>query len=290
MIRFFFVLALLPLSLSAKRVEKIQAQVGSEAITSIDLKNFKSFLEKNINPPSYLQSLYPRKAMLKSSDLMLEALIVRKMILQKIPSSLKEEALKKPSGIGMLAGKEKIPRGRKMRKSELNFLKENQIIKHFLNLSLMSKISISDQDIESAYLKKYKKPLFQEFEYEFLSVFFKEEKKKSVINALKKNQNLALLASQLHLESKKSKIKSSQIKAEIKKELDKLSVSQISPIFLIGSTYYLLQLQWKSPLISQEKREQKEKIEKDLYDKAFNRELKEWIKEQKEKTFIKKQL
>ena len=291
---------LFPTSLSARLVEKIQAQVGSQIITSIDIKKFKRLWQENLVPRSPLDSLYPKKSMLKNPDMILKAMIARKMISQQIPSEfpavkekdfkLQFEALQKPSSKKVFL--RKIQRAGWTLQSYQDFVRESLRIQQFLSLSLMPKVSLSDQDIESAYLNQYKRPLFQEFEYEFLTVFFTEEQKDSVIRYLKKNpvKNLNLLARHLGLESKRSKIQGSQIKAEIKQELDKLSVSQVSPLLLINSMYYLLQIQWKSPLISREERSQKEKVEKKLYEMAFNRELEEWLKEQKKQIFIKKRL
>ena len=279
--------------------EGIQAQVGTQIITSVDVKKFQRLWQAQLVPRSPLDSLYSKKRGLKNPEEILRTLLSREIISQQIPPEfppVKEKDFQQEwKALQKVGGKKALLR--KIQKAGWSlgdyqdFVRESLRMRQFLELSLMSKVSVSDQDIESAYLNQYKKPLFQEFEYEFLTVFFTEEEKASVIDYLKKNpvKDLNLLASELSLESKKSKIQGSQIKSEIKQQLDKLSVSQVSPILLINSMYYLLQIQWKSPLISTQERSKKQKIEKNLYEMAFNRELEEWIKEQKKQVYIKSQ-
>ena len=136
----------------------------------------------------------------------------------------------------------------------------------FLSLFVISKITISEQDIESYHFNKYNKALFKSFEYEFASVRFSENKKETFLKKIlyKDLMDLKKTALSLGLEYKVSKLKQKDIQPVFKKELDKLSVSQLSPILIFGDSYYILQLKWKYPKISPEEQKRKTRIEKIL--------------------------
>ena len=159
-----------------------------------------------------------------------------------------------------------------------------------LSQAVLSKITVSDQDIESYHFKKHKKALFKIFEYEFTSLSFPENKKEQILKSLQESspKSLEKLAQDLNLEHKNSRLKEDQISEVFKKELDKLSVSQFSPILISGDSYYLLQLKWKAPLISPETKRKRDQIEKLLFEKKLKQELRQWIEEQKNQFFIKR--
>ena len=283
----------------AKPLESLRAQVGSEIISQIDLENFKTQLQQGLVPSSLLfNSLYSKSQLLNSENDRLNFLIERIMILQMIPpefqkvnEDLLNQSLKKIRGKSSQA--HFLSR---LKKAGLNlssfkkFLEEDLQIELFLSQNVLSKISVFDQDIESYYFKKYNEALFKNFEYEFLSLSFGEDKKTLVLKRLgaEKKEALELMAETLGLDSKNSKLKGTEIGAEIKKELDKLSVSQISPLLLIGGSYYLFQLKWKSPLISPQEEKIKAEIEQKLYQQKTKQELEQWLAQKKSEIFIKK--
>ena len=116
----------------------------------------------------------------------------------------------------------------------------------------------------------------------FLPVF-SENKKEAVLKKIldKDLVDLERMALSLGLESKASKLKQKDIQPVFKKELDKLSVSQISPILIFGDFYYILQLKWKHPKIAPDEQKRKTRIEKILYEKKRKEEIHKWIEEKK---------
>ena len=290
------------LQLQARPVESLKAQVGEEILTQMDLKNFKSQLKNKTRPLSLLQTFYNSSQLLKNEKLRLKFLIERNLILQlaekqklavdstKIEKELRAFLQKTYPKISLAKNLIKI---KKVGSVDLSLarktLKENLQINQILSQSVFSKVSVSDQDIESYHFAKYKKALSKVFEYEFSSLSFPESKKNMVLKAreAKPLESLEELSKKLGLEYKKSRLQEGQINQAFKTELDKLSVSQVSPLVLVGGTYFLLELKWKSALISPKEQEKKAKIEKSLYDQKLKQVYKEWIEEQKSQFFIK---
>ena len=169
------------------------------------------------------------------------------------------------------------------------FLKKEKTIDLFLMRVLMPKISLSNREIESVFLKTYKRKLFSDYEYDFLLISFGEEKKEKVLQDLQKKETLRDFkkwAEALDLSFKNSKLKSTDISNSIKKELDKLSVSQVSPVLFINSSYYLLKLNWKEALIDSKDKEKKFKIEEMLSQQKLLQELSSWIQSETKQFFI----
>ena len=277
-------------------VESLKAHVGEEIITQRDLHDFKIQLKQKLVPPSLLlKKLYNSSELLKKEDLRLQFLIEREMLAQLAkPAPVNEKSLRTAFKAmqGSLPKKhfaKKLSRAGLTEDSLKQALKASRQIDFLLSQSVLSKISLSDQDIESYHFAKYNKPLFKAFEYEFSSLSFPENKKDMVLKSRRDHpvQNLEELSKSLNLEYKSSRLKEDQISRDFKKELDKLSVSQFSPLMFLGGRYYLLQLKWKSPLISPKEKRKRDQIEKLLFDQKLKQELRQWIEIQKSLFFIK---
>ena len=290
--------AVFSFKLQARLVESIKAQVGEEIISQIALSNFKLQLQKKLTPPSLLlKTLYKPSQLIKNEETRLNFMIERNLLAQlaqqqniSIDKTTLNKELKSLQGaLSNTQFSKKLKRATLSLKSFKEYLNTNLQIDFLLSQSVLSKISISDQDIESYHFTKHKKPLFKAFEYEFASLSFPENKKALVLKNLKKSfiKNLDELSQNLNLEYKTSKLKGNQISQIFKEELDKLSVSQVSSLLLVGNRYYLLQLKWKAPLTSPQERKIKARIEKILFDRKLNQELRQWIDEKKNQFFIK---
>ena len=282
---------------SALLVESLKAQVGKEIISLIDLNNFKLQLKQNLVPASLLfKTLYHPSQLLKNKSLRLQFLIETSMLSQLAQHIPTDEALLNKKLKSLQGPLSKARFSKKLKTANLNVeslkqnLKAGFQIEQFLNQSVLSKITVSDQDIESYHFIKHKKPLFKALEYEFSSLSFPKSKKNQVLKKLRENsfKTLEELSQSLNLEVKTSRLKEDQISKVFKRELIKLSVSQFSPLLFFNSNYYLLQLKWKAPLISPKEKKTKDLIEKLLFERKLKQELRQWIEDQKRQFFIKK--
>ncbi len=283
----------LSFNLSGEIVEKIQAQAGEEMISLIDLKNFRRQISSGLLPSSLLAKRAQEKShFLKDRKKLLDFMIDRSMLYQiaqkeKLPK-VSEKAIE--AKFQQIKGSDSHKAfARKLKKAGLTSktLKE-QILIGLKNDLLIShwtapKSAVSEQDIESYHFNKYGRPLFKSFEYEFVSVRFPESHKEAILKKIKLTgfSDLEKAAQALGLEPKISKLKQRDIQPVFKKELDKLSVSQISPLLILGDSYYILQLKWKYPRISPKEQKKKSQIERILFQKRQKEAVQKWIQEKR---------
>ena len=294
----FILLFFFSLNSMSRLVESLKAQVGGEAVTQSDLNNFKLQLKQKLNPSSLLlKTLYSPSQLLKNKPLLLQFMIEKSMLsqlaAQKEPplnkNLLNKELKSLQGGLSKKSFSQKLKRAGMTIESLKQEIKESMQIDFLLNQSVLSKVTISNQDIESYHFIKYRSPLFKVFEYEFSSLAFPESKKDQIIAYRQKKpfKSLEELSKALSLEFKNSRLKEGQISPVFKKELDRLSVSQFSPLLLLEDSYYLLQLKWKAPLISPKEKRKRDKIEQLLFEKKLEQEMRQWIDKQKSLFFIK---
>lgn len=298
--KYFFIVFCFFISLAslARLVEKTQAQVNQSLIFLTDFKSFKkAFKQKLLFDSVLLKQVFSSKKLLRNKNSFLEFLISRQLVAQ----ASEQVGIPEPSKLVQLRAFKKITTGltrqalvKKLRnigwsldmfKKELAISLKNDL---YLNQFVLSKILISNQAIGDYYFNLHKSSLFDSFEYEFISVSFKKEKKLIFFKKLasSKAKNLKKFAKSLGLKAKNLKLKEKDLHKDLKKELDKLAISQISQALIFGDLYYVLQLKWKYPQTSIKNLKQKKKIELVLYKKQAQKEIKKWINKQKTTSFV----
>ena len=290
---FFFLFLIAPFKTSARLVERVQAQVAEEMISLLDLKSFQKRLKRGLVPSSFLLTeLFKRSELLKDKNKLLDFMIYRNLLAQIAKTKPLPEVSEKQilESLQKLKGKSpdksfskqlsKLGINLSSIKQEILIDLKNDLL---LQQALASKVLISEQDIESYHYHVYNQPLFKSFEYEFVSAFFPAQKKDLFFKKLSQIQikDLQETALVLGLEHKVLKLHQRDLQKKFQKELEKLSVSQVSPLLLSGSSYYLLQLKWKYPQLQPKEQRKKVKIEQTLYRKQFKEEAKKWIEEKK---------
>ena len=299
---FFFFLLFFMFSgfLQAQVIERMKIQVGAEIISQIDGERFSDQLRLRLLSPSLLlEHFYDRSQILNDKRKRLDFMANRKLLAQVAEKSLlteisKDNVLKKLKTLKGALSNKKFSSKLKKAGLTLEELKQGILtdlkIDELLRQNVFSKISVSKQEVEAYHFKKYHRAIFKSFEYEFVSVKFLENKKEQVLKNLRAGHliDLKQLARLLDLEFKQMKLKDTEIGAVFLKELEKLSVSQISPVLILNGVYYILQLQWKTPQINPKEMKVKSQIERKIYEQKLSKEIKKWIEEKKSSFFIKK--
>lgn len=293
----FLLFLICPLISSARLVERVQAQVAGEMISFMDLKNFQTKLKTGLVPPSLLLTQFFTKAeILKDKNVLLDFMIYRVLLAQlaekaQLPNVSDEQITKTISSLKESSPKKNFSKKLAAVGETSSSLKQDVLIDIkndlLLHQSIASKVIISEQDIESYHFNKYKEPLFKSFEYEFILASFPEKKKKDIFKKLSKIQikDLKKTAQALGLEYKNLTLKQKDLQKDFKKELDGLSISQVSSLLLSQGSYYLLQLKWKTPQVKPEEQKRRMEIEQALYKKRLKEEIKKWLYEKK-KAFL----
>ena len=274
----------------AELVEKTLAQVGDDMISLIELKAFKKQIQQGLIWTSLINlSIFNSKKLLSDRKQLLEFMICRRMLF-KLAEKEKISLKRVEKIFNQAKGKSSHSLfAKRLKKAGLDVkLLKQEIIKDLkinalITKTIASRVTVSKRDVESWYFNKFGKPLFKSFEYEFSFVKFSEKDKNRVLKKMSREgeKDLKKWSQDLNLEFKSSRLKEEDIEQQFKKELKKLSVSQISPLLLIGDSYYVLQLNWKYPLISPKEQKQKAQIEQKLYQQKLEEETIKWIEEKK---------
>lgn len=280
---------------SYKLVEKILFSIGDEIITLSDQNQLKKELKAGLVSESLLLSIFTKKKLLSSPESLLDFLIAQTLI----DLSLKEEKdLPSPSerhiqaGIKKLKGsRSKKAFNRKLKKNGLTLktLKTNissslqrgfYIRKHFV-----SKIVVSNSDINGYFFNQKGQNLHRAFEYEFSFLAFpqtKEGLRKARASAkTSSDASFERIAKQTGARFEKHRLKSGEMSPAMEEALKNLSVSQISSLTPIGGSTYLFKLDWKRPVFTLKEEKERRSIHTLLLHKELSRIFYNWLKEKK---------
>ena len=277
---------------SYRLVEKILFPLGEDVITLSTRNQIRRELKAQLVPSSLLLKIFPKKTLLFDKKTFLDFLIAQRVIdlslnesdfspekgqvqahLQQLKTSLSSKEFKrnlKKSSLTLKKLKEKIAQS--LRRD------------FFLNKNFISKIVISDNDINGYFFNIKGENLFKVFEYEFSFLAFKQTKK-----GLKKARQAfnALPASFSNLSKpqggrfEKHRLKSGEMSQPMEKALKNLSVSQFSPLTPIGNQVYILKLNWKTPVFTQKQEKERRKIYALLLEKEFAKVFYKWLEKKK---------
>ena len=281
-------------------VEKVLVQIGERMISLIDLKNFQKQLKLGLVPSSLLlQNSHKKSRLLKDKKLLLAFMTTRDVLYQ---TAQKEENPLTPSSEdvekalarlrGALSHKKfaaRLKAGGLSLKSLRELVTVDLTNDALLSRFVLPRLMVSEKEIEARHFKQYRRSLFRNFEYDFVSVRFSEDKKSRVLKTLAEQppSQLEDMAGRFHLETKNMRLKDRDIHKLFKTELKKLSVSQISPVILLGGNYYILQLKWKTPIISPKEKNIRDRLAKQIHKEKLKAEILQWVREKQAGFFIK---
>lgn len=277
----------------ARLVEKVLARVGEDMVSLMDLNLYRRQLIRKIIPESLLFKLTSRKTLLSGKDHLLDFLIAKK-ILENLTEDLKFQPSKK-----QIQKIEKKIKGRltynafarQLKRSGLSLkaLREEITlalkIDFLLTQEVVSKIIISENDINSFYFNKNGKSLFNHFEYDVTSLAFPRTdagmKKAQAAHKAYERMSLEELSRLFSSRLKTSQLKTGEMKEVMEKTLQSLSVSDVSDLVPMGDHLYLFRLNWKTPLLTRTAERVKNQIQKTLFERELKQALKKWLEEKR---------
>ena len=296
---FFLVLSFTPLQGHSKIVEKTVAFIGEEPLLLSELNLFKRHLRANLIPDSLLFKIFPKKTLLKNRSRLVKFMILQKRLYQ-ISS---QKGLTISPNHFVQNGKIKLTKNKtnQLSSAEKNLWKkiraQGLTLEKFweevdayasknllLSQEVVSKITISDNEINAYHFNKYGKNLFADFNYEFNSISFSKDKKgarklRGFLKSLS-TSSFDKLIKQKQYKSKLLKLKNTEMNPLMYKTLKKLSVSQVSNPVSINNNFYVLRLKWKTPLLSPSKQKRQMGIQNYLFEIELKKELKKWLAKQ----------
>lgn len=281
---------------SFRLVEKILLPLGAEMITLSERNQLERELRANLIPSGLLLEIFPKKTLLSDKETLLNFLVARKVIDLSLQEeglqSVETEARRVQAHLNQLkASTSSKAFKRKLRKNSLSLKtlqsKISQSVKRdfFITKEFVSKIVVSDSDINGYFFNKKGKNLFQIFEYEFSFLSFSQTKKglneaRRAFRALPAS-SFESLSQRKGVRFEKHRLKSHEMSPPMEKALKNLSVSQISPLTPIGDRIYIFKLNWKAPVFTLAQEKERRRIHSLLLKKELAREFHKWLKEKK---------
>ena len=280
---------------SFRLVEKILLPLGAEMITLSERNQIERELRANLIPSGLLLEIFSKKTLLSDRQALLNFLVARKVIdlsLQEEPQPVETEERRVQAHLNQIkASTSSKAFKRKLRKNSLSLKtlrsKISQSIKRdfFITKEFVSKIVVSDSDINGYFFNKKGKNLFQIFEYEFSFLSFPQTKKglneaRQAFRALPAS-SFESLSQRKGVRFEKHRLKSHEMSPPMEKALKNLSVSQISPLTPIGDRVYIFKLNWKAPVFTLAQEKERRRIHSLLLKKELAREFHKWLKEKK---------
>ena len=294
-----FVYLFVPFSGQALLVEKVLARVGEDMVSLEDLNSYKRQLAQNMVPESLLFRLTPRRTLLSRKGHLLDFMVSRKIL-----GNLTEDMDFQPSEKQIQRIVKKI-KGRLTEKAFVQKLSQSGLtlkalrteialalkIDFFLTQEVVSKIIVSENDINSFYFNQKGKSLFKHFEYDVTSLAFPrtEEGIKKARSARKAygKKSLEELSRVFSGQLKTSQLRTGEMRAAMEKALKSLSVSDMSDPVPMGDHLYLFRLNWKTPLLTRAAEKTKSRIHKTLFERELKEALKKWMEEKKTEFSVK---
>lgn len=274
-----FLLSLNPTGLNAKLLDKTIATINHKMIFLSQLSSTKKEIKNSNLPDSLRDILYKNKNLLKNNKLLLDYLITRQLLFNKIK---KHNLSVSPSKVNSYM--EKIRNNYNLTDSQfVQLLKEKKIdymdykknikdkleVNQFLRQFISPKVKIDYTDVQN-YIKKNKKKLpALDTQYTLLHIV---TKKKNLTNT---NFTPWL------------KLTYSEMSKQMKSLVKKLNKTQRPQTIKINKQHHLVKIKSIAQFESAHYKKAFNKIKVRLFDKKFKSTLKNWIKKEKKDSQIK---
>ena len=292
---------------NGKTIEKVLATVNGEMITLLELKETRKRIKSGLMDHFTILSLFKKSELRKNNQKMLKVLIYEKLIddaidqletKPQISDAQMQEELKnrrKQSGLSRRAFSKRLVRNNFTASSYKNFLKKELLRKQLVQMEVLEKVRISDQDLNDYAIKTQGKPLFSSFEYELVYLLFPPTKNGREM-AYKTHKSLSTDSELFDKWNTKGtgKVKKeslgkkslSAIHPSIRNNIKDLSIGQYSAVLSLPTGYHIFKLLWKAPIVTNKNQRRKQKLFSQLSAKLFKDELQNWLNNKQENAFI----
>ena len=303
-----------PFAGQARLIEKTALQAGDRMLSLLDVRDFRRQLKAGLVPDTMLFKVFPKKQLLSAEKPLREFLAFREALFQ-----LAEEEEFEPSRQQITAAAAQL-RGRlsprafdkKLRRHGLQPLARGAAkaapakagqrpapglkplleeiraalkAEFLLTREAASKVIVSDNDINSYYLKKTGRQMFRNFAYDLSSVSFagsgEGRRLSAAFQKAALHSSFEEAAKKTGLEAKKSRLKDSEMSLAVRRALSGLSVSQSSAPLSLGGRIYIFHVKWKTPLLNPSEEREKARIQGLLFEAELKKALKKWLEQKR---------
>lgn len=293
---------------SAEVIGRVAAVVNDDAITMSDLKTLKNDIKNNRLVDENIISRDQLKKLSSNNDQLLNHLIHLKLIdnaavaLKKIVTlaEVNQAIDKKAQQLG--ATRPQLVNSLKQQGVSLaeyqNFMKSSMERRRVIGSEVASKIIVTNEEITSAMLKDNKGTANLHYQYELAHIFFDNEKKlaqKRAYAALKTvNANNFLSQAKLFSDDQSDNkkyllgvFKTEDLLASIEKAISGLSEGQVSQVVKSPSGFHIIKVNSKTLIANPKTNRLRAEYDNKLRTKYFESQLKNWLANQRKKSFVK---
>lgn len=314
MIRNLFIalLTIISVSASAEVVERIVATVNDSIITQTDMDKFAEQLKNGgLTDDLLVPDEETKKQILTDRAKLLDTMIDEKVIDSEVKKQdlsvsierVEQEvrSIAKRNGISRDALKSAIQdRGVKFSDYQ-DFIKRGLERQSLIEKAIVSKIKISEDDVQAQYLAQSGQSGSDTFEYTLAQIFFNpqkggmakaRERAQFVLNKLKEGASFETLASDYSEDPNFSAggvlgtFKSGEILKEFEKAAQKLQPNEYSGIIETKNGLHIIKVLRKKLIPDPRLEAAKDKIRNQLYEKSYKKQFHAWLEQLRSEAFI----
>jgi peptidyl-prolyl cis-trans isomerase SurA len=299
-------------SARARVVEKVVAIINDQPLTLTDVEKYRKKLSTGGLVDDALLKLTDTKNLLKDPKALLNHMIDEKLIDTEVKHKNMEVTIERvEQEIRNIAKNNNISRqqlesalrAKGVSMSEYqDFIKTTLERQNLIEREVTSRIRISDEDVSSYYLAKKGPSAAQVFEYSLSHILLTPKnggdeaalnRAKNVEDKLKSGQSFEKVAEQFSEDPAFSKgglwgsFNAGEMIKPIEEAVRKISPGEITSIIKTPQGYEIIKLNKRTLISDPQLEEERENIRKDLYSDAFKRQLRLWLNQKRDESFIK---
>lgn len=294
----------------AELIEKTLAVINNEVVLLTDLKKLASRLNKEALVDDLLMFDKNTDRLKKDSKAQLDFLINERVLDSEIKrQNLSVTMDRVDQEIREISKKNKINKEELLAavkqqgisESEYqDFIKSRIERQSLVEQEITSKIRISDEDVMAFYLSESGKGMTQSFEFGISHIYFSPKnhtpeealnRAKEAIDQLRKGEKFETLVSKYSDDNSSTDgtlgaFKSGEFAKEFETAVKDIQVGDTTPILKSKNGFHILKLTSKKAVLDPKYEANKEAIKAQLFEKTFKRQLKIWLEQKKEDSFI----
>ncbi len=289
----------------AELIEKTVAIINNDAILKTDLEKLSIRVSKEAMVDDLLMFDKTSEQLKKDANVQMDFLIDEKILDSEIKrQNLTVTSERVDQEIREIAKKNKISKEELIQavgqqgiteSDYQNFIKTRIERQSLIEQEITSKIKITDEDVISFYLSEFGKGLSQAFEYGIAHILIRKDslpEAEAALAELKKGEKFETIVKKYSEDQSSNDgvlgaFKSGEFSKEFEDAVRSIQVGDFTSIIRSKNGFHILKLTSKKAVLDPNFESKKEQLKAQLFDKIFKKQLKNWIDQKKDESFIK---
>lgn len=296
----------------AEIIERVVAIVNDEPITLSEMSNFEERLRKGVLIDDILvPDDATKQALLKDRNLLLQKMIEEKII----DSEVKKQKLTVPiekveQEIRAVAQRNGLTRDqfRAMLQEQgikfseyQDFMRKGLERQRLVELSVASRIKISEDDVLAEYTARHGTSGDQAYEYTISHIYFQagssggalaRSRAETAYKRLRNGENFEKLAAEVSEDPAFEEggllgvFKTGELQKDLEAVLKKMNAGEYTGVLPASGGYHIVKLNKKRLIPDPRTEREREKIRAELFEKSYKRQFRSWLDQLRQEAFI----